>query len=196
MPIGRERNELDKKPTWFIFVAANFLVVLGTAITWILWARSDNQGVYFVPTLVCNLLGIILCGLFIWLELKDIAPKMMHFQRKWLWYYAASAIVFVVAIIFNACFFFGYLKSHVDPIVPLDIAKCWPLLIFLLITLVLTLVSIGLQRYARFKIDLDIYKRKRGQMPQQPKEEKPDEKKPQDSSPKATGSLVEQMDNK
>lgn len=195
MPIGRERTELDKKPTWFIFVAANFLVVLGTAITWILFARVNNPGVYFVPTLVCNLLGMVLCGLFIWLELREIAPKMMHFQRKWLWYYVASAIVFIIAIVFNAVFFFGYLRSHVTPIVPIDIKYSWPLVVFFVITAVLSLVSIGLQRYARFKIDLDIYKRKRGQMPKQ-KEEKPSESKPKDSTPKASGGLMDQIDNK
>lgn len=192
MPIGRERTELDKKPTWFIFVGANFSVVLGCAVTWILLARNEGQGLVWIPTLVCNLVGLILCGLFMWFELKDIAPKIMHFQKKWLWIYIVAAIFFILSIIFNVLFFTLYLAEKYTP----GESPMWPLIVYFVITAVLTLVSIGVQRYARFKIDLDVYKRKRGQMPQEKKEEKPAESKPKDDKPKASGGLVDQIDNK
>lgn len=191
MPIGRERTELDKKPTWFIFMAANFVVVLGCAITWILFARSDNTGIFWIPTLVCNLVGLVLCGLFMWFELKDISPKIMHFRRKWLWIYVVAAIFFVVAIIFNVMFFVFYLRENIEPSAEMPL---WPFIVYFVITAVLTLISIGLQRYARFKIDLDIYRRKRGQMPEQKKEESKVEEKPKDVSGQPSGGLKEQID--
>ncbi len=183
MSMTRERTDLDKKPTWFIFMFANFLIVLGTAITWILFAKQDSVNSIYLPTLICNLLALALCVVFLYFEMKDIAPKIMHFQRKWLWIYVASGIVFILAIIFNASFFFGYLRN-LQPPVSLEINECWPLILFFTLTAVLTLISIGLQRYARFKIDLDIYRRKRGKAI-------PEDKPKKDS--KASSGLIDQM---
>ena len=37
------------------------------------------------------------------------------------------------------------------------------LIIYLVIPVLLTLLSVGINRYARFRIDLDVYRRKHGQ---------------------------------
>ncbi|MCQ3907687.1 MAG: hypothetical protein MJ219_02925 [Mycoplasmoidaceae bacterium] len=58
----------------------------------------------------------------------------------------------------------------------------------------LTLVAIGLQRYARFKIDLDIYRRTHGELPKAEeiaKEEKKQQEKAEKSSGQATSGLSE-----
>lgn len=169
MAILRESTDLDKKPVWYLFLASNVLVLLGCVITYIIFARATtNQGsIYFVPSLVCNIVAIILCGLFIWLEAKNTMPKAVHFQRKWLWWYLSALIVFVCSIIFNFAFLMIYYNTTWTPG-----SDLWPLIIYMVVTGVLTLIAIGLQRYARFKIDLDIYRRKHGELPKKEEIEK------------------------
>ena len=165
----RERNDLDKKPIWYLFLIANVVVIIGCAVTYVLFSNAvaDEGTIFFIPSLVCNIVALVLCGLFVWLEAKYTMPKAVHFQRKWLWWYLAAIIVFVVSIIFNFIFiaiFKGYAKF--------PLSQTWPLIIYIVITAVLTLVSIGLQRYARFKIDLDIYRRTHGELPKKEEIEK------------------------
>ncbi len=71
----------------------------------------------------------------------------------------------------------------------------------MVITGVLTLVAIGLQRYARYKIDLDIYKRTHGGQPKKEeiekdkaKAEKAKVKQSKKQKPMASSGLSESID--
>lgn len=162
MPILRERTDLDKKPTWYLFLAANVLVLLGCAITFALFYNDTfkNNTTQYVPTIVCNLVALVLSGLFIWLEAKGIMNKSMHFRKKWLWFYLSALIVFVVAIIYTFIFLFIFVHFYWSE----DVRKT-VLIADIVVAGFLTLVAIGLQRYARFKIDLDMYRRTHGEIP-------------------------------
>lgn len=197
MALFREKTDLDKKGTWYLFLAANLVIILGCAITWALAAKGTLANLW-IATLVCNLAAIILCALFIWLEVKNIAPKSMHFQKKWLKFYLVAIILFIAAILFNSMFYVFVINESAG------LTKySWQLLVHFFVTVGLTLVSIGFQRYARFRIDLDIYRRKHGEEIKQKAEEEKNKpvqetkkskpSKPADPSAKASGGLLEQM---
>ncbi len=190
MAILRERTDLDKKPTWYIFLAANVIVLLGCAITYVLFRQPDlkNTFVNYLPSILCNIIALVLCGLFIWFEAKNTMPKAMHFQRKWLYWYLAALIVFVVAIIFNFIFLIIFNSYYFW-----SNQQTWPLIIYLVITGVLTLIAIGLQRYARFKIDLDIYRRTHGELPKKEEMEK-DQAKAEKTKVEASSGLADTID--
>lgn len=193
MALFRETTDLDKKPTWYLFLAANVIVLLGCAITWILFKQEPVQyNLTLIPTLVCNIVALILCGVFIYLEAKGIMAKVAHFRKKWLYWYLAAMIVFVVAILFCFIFIFIFKGSHHDLD---DGMRQTMLIIYFTITGVLTLVSVGLQRYARFKIDLDIYRRLHGEMPKKEEEIKERSKAPSDSSAQPTSGLTDEINN-
>lgn len=183
MAILREQTDLDKKPTWYIFLAANVIVLLGCAITYILYCQDNikNTMINYVPSIVCNIIALVLCGFFIWIEARTTMPKAVHFQRKWLRWYLAAMIAFVCSIIFNFIFLiiFNLLIFWPDK-------QTWPLIIYMVITGVLTLVAIGLQRYARYKIDLDIYRRKHGELPKKEEIEKDKKKAEKEKGEKPT----------
>ncbi|MBQ0045366.1 MAG: DUF5453 family protein [Mycoplasma sp.] len=193
MPILRDKTDLDKKPTWYIFLAANVVVLLGCAITYILFSQTDikNTLVIYVPCIVCNIIALILCGFFIWIEARTTMPKAVHFQRKWLWWYLAAMIVFVCSIIFNFIFLIVFNLFYW----PGPDKQTWPLIIYIVVTGVLTLIAIGLQRYARYKIDLDIYRRKHGELPKKKEIEKDQKKasKAKDDKPTATSGLADSI---
>ena len=193
MGLIRERTDLDKKPTWYLFILCNLVVLIGCAVTWGMAARGHDLNRLFVPTLVCNLMAIALCALFVYLEIKAIMPKQMHFQKKWLYFYLVALILFLAAILFNAIFYIIAIKDSKDALK----SHSWQLIVHFAVTGGLTLVSIGFQRYARFKIDLDILRRKHGEEikdktspKKEPKKENPI--KPSDGA-KASGGLLEQM---
>jgi len=202
------RSELGKKPYWYLFLLANLIVIIGCAITFAYMYKSTAQSapLLYLATLICNILAVIPAGFFVWLELKDLSPKIMHFQRKWLKFYIISASFFVAAIIFNAIFF--CICGQRQEFMP-GSDKKWVWIIYLVITIVLTLVAIVFQRYARYRIDLDVYRRKHGEeikqkedlakaKAEEEKAKKPEEIKTheiKDSTiDKPTGGLVEQMD--
>ncbi|XQP55659.1 MAG: DUF5453 family protein [Mycoplasmoidaceae bacterium] len=195
MALFRETTDLDKKPTWYLFLAANVIVLLGCAITWILFKQQPVQyNLTLIPTLVCNIVALILCGIFIYLEAKGIMAKAAHFRKKWLHWYLAAMIVFVVAILF--CFIFIFIFNGYHPSIKDDHNRVQMfLVIYFVITGVLTLVSVGLQRYARFKIDLDIYRRLHGEMPKKEEEIKERSKAPSDSSAQPTSGLTDEINN-
>ena len=186
----RERTDLDKKWTWYLFLAANVIVLIGCAVTFVLIknATSNSGAIFFVPSLVCNIAALVLAGFFVWLEAKNTMPKAVHFRRKWLWWYLAALIVFVVSIIFNFLFLIIYYNQ-----IRIPIDADWPLIIYLVITGVLTLVAIGMQRYARYKIDLDIYRRKHGELPKKEEIAK-DEAKLKEAEVKASSGLADSID--
>lgn len=197
MAILRERTDLDKKPTWYLFLISNVIILIGCAVTFALFYNNQpDSPVLFVPSIVCDLVALLLCGFFVWLEAKGIMNKAMHFRRKWLGWYLAALIVFIVAIIFSFIFIVIFRTAYYDQHSSLHSQK-WPLIIYIVITGVLTLVSIGLQRYARFKIDLDIYKRTHGELPKKEeldKEQAKQEKKEAKQKDKASSGLADSID--
>ena len=196
MPILRERTDLDKKPTWYLFLTANVLVLLGCAITFALFYNDTfktNNATQYVPTLVCNLVALVFAGIFIWLEAKGIMNKVMHFRKKWLWFYLAALIVFVIAVIYTFVFLFIFVHFYWS-----DDAGKSVLIADIVVAGVLTLIAIGIQRYARFKIDLDMYRRTHGEVPkaeENAKEEKKQEAKiDQPTQDQPTSGLVDSID--
>ena len=194
MPILRERTDLDKKPTWYLFLAANVLVLLGCAITFALFYNGTfrNNPTQYVPTIVCNLVSLVFAGLFIWLEAKGIMNKVMHFRKKWLWFYLSAIIIFIVAIIYTFIFLFIFVHFYWSG----DVGKS-ALIVDISVAGFLTLLSIGFQRYARFKIDLDLYRRTHGENPnaeEDAKEVKKEDKKSKTpTSEQPTSGLVDSI---
>lgn len=165
--MNKNKSELTKKPWWYLFLIANILVVLGCAITYFLFKKIDNgtsnfQQI-FLPTLICNILSFLVLGFFIVLEYRDIVPKQMHFQKKWIYIYVFSICIFFVAIVFSAIFYIfmrdNWITNWNNEL------KQIMLIVYLVVPALLTLVSVGINRYARFGIDFDVYRRKHGQNP-------------------------------
>lgn len=169
MDINQNKKEISKRPWWYLFLIANFCIILGCAITYFLFKKIDS-GVtvvdkLFIPTLACNIASFIALVFFLIFEYKDIIPKQMHFQRKWIYVYVVSVCFFFLAIVFSIIFFIFIRDNWVSTTTWNASFKQIMLIIYLAITALLTLLSIGINRYARFRIDLDVYRRKHGQNP-------------------------------
>lgn len=193
------KAELGKKPYWYLFLLANVIVIVGCAITFAFIYKEKDiaKNLLSLPTLICNVAAVIPAGFFVWLELRDISPKIMHFHKKWLTFYIVSASFFVLTILFNTLFF--CIASRYQEVMIKGSTKKWIWIIYLVITVVLSLVSIGFQRYARYRIDLDVYRRKHGEEIKDNESKKPEEvkaEKPVEPSEVTTptGGLIDQMD--
>ena len=158
------RKEINRGWTWYIFVIANFLIVLGVAITWIVFSvEGTNIQLAFLPTLICNLCSLLIIGLFIFFENKQISPKIHHFQKKWLKFYIISMLVYFIAFILSIVSFLLVSIGGLKPNVAADASMITTIyIIFFSLVAVISAISTGIYRYARFKIDLDLYRRKRG----------------------------------
>lgn len=167
MDMSKNKKELTKKPWWYLFLIANILVILGCAITYFLFKKIDSGATIFqqifLPTLICNILSFLVLGFFVVLEYRDIIPKQMHFQKKWIYIYIVSICIFFIAIVFSTIFFI-FIRDNWITNWNSDLKQIM-LIVYLLVSTVLSLLSVGINRYARFGIDLDVYRRKHGQSP-------------------------------
>ena len=169
MQPSKDVSILNKKPIWYIFLLANVIILVSCFITWGMIFKGLSNSLH-LPILICNLLATALVALFLLIEYRNTIPKIVHFQKKWLWWYLSAITIFVLSIIFNFTFYyfaiqnsnFKQLKTH---------RTNWKFLLHIIVISILTLVSIALQRYARFRIDLDIYRRIHGQTPSQDKKQ-------------------------
>ena len=164
MDIKNSKKEIDKKPWWYLFFLANIFILIGCALTYYFFKQIDNgqrfwQNLY-LPTLICNALSFVTLIIFIYFDYKDITLKIMHFQKKWIYFYIISICIFVTSIIFSTIFFIFLFDKW--PSLDNNLKQSL-LIIYLGITILLSLLSIGVNRYARFKIDLDVYRRRHGQ---------------------------------
>ncbi len=134
--------------TWYIFLLANVILLIGAAITWILC--SNGLEYLYVPTLVCNLLSFVPLCIFLYFELKQIIPQRFHVKMKWYYFILSAVILFGVNIIISCFIIFIPTTSN---------TTC---MINFIVLVVLSLVCVGLYRYGRFHIDKEIYCRRHG----------------------------------
>ena len=156
----RLRDEIKKEKfrpfwTWYLYLICNVLVIIGTAICWILYTYKSEANAY-VPVLVCNLVSLAGFVVFMIFEAKDIKFKMFHTKKKWIYFIIAGAIVYADIII----------MSSLIVAFPVVIVNNLPVtyICSFAISAGLSLVDIGLYRYGRFHIDKDIFARKHGIM--------------------------------
>lgn len=153
-------NSLKTSWTWYLFVAANFLLMLGIAISWIIiskWQVALETA--FLPTIICGILSVASLCAFFYYDSKDFYVFKMHVNKKWVKVYFASGIIFIIALIFSAAMFSLY-----QIITGAGLRANAFFLITFCVTSFLSLLSIGTCRFGRFKIAFDIYKRRRGEI--------------------------------
>ncbi len=167
--------------TWYLLIGACFLLLLGIAISWILITRSAiSSQIYYLPSLICSLLSICLLISFVYIDTKDFNLLKYHVPKKIFTIYFWSIAVFAFSIFFAIVYLFFYRISD-------SISTDTFFIIGFVITALLTLIAIGLYRYAKYKIDLTIYLRKHGK---DTKAEEKKESKSSDSSSQASSGLT------
>lgn len=180
--IEEENDGISLTWTWYLLIGACFLLLLGIALSWILITRSViSSQVYYLPSLICSLLSICLLISFVYFDTKDFNLLKYHVPKKIFNLYFSSIAVFAFSILFAIIYLFFYRISE-------SISTDVFFIIGFVITAILTLIAIGLYRYAKYKIDLTIYLRKHG------KDTKAEETKkdvPVDSSSKASSGLTD-----
>ena len=141
--------------TWYIFLICNVLVILGAAITWIVWT-NNAESKYWVSTIVCNLVAIGGIAAFAIFEVKDLKLKLFHTQKKWSYFIIGSVCVFGAIIVISSVLGVLQPQHKGSGGVPIEIVCDFS------VTAFLSLVAVGLYRYGRFHIDKDIFARKHG----------------------------------
>jgi hypothetical protein len=198
MQLNKDSYGLDKKPTWYIFLLANVIVLVSCLVTWGMLFKGFFNSLKW-PTLACNLTAIGLITIFLLIEYRITIPKIVHFQKKWLWWYLIAIIIFLFSIIFNFVFYYFVIQNSNLQVLKNNRAN-WKFLCHVIIIGLLTLSSIAIQRYARFRIDLDLYRRVHGQNPSTNKKEKisNNKSKPQtqkkDKTANTSSGLLKEMD--
>ncbi len=138
-------------PIAYLYMFINIIVVIGAAITFILFRRSPN--VFFEISLlssIFNFLAIFLLAIFLFFETRNILAKKFHINHKWYKFFIGSIILFAIMCSFSTIICWLW---------PLEE---WKVNLNLIITMIVSIICIGLYWYARFHIDKDIFQRMHG----------------------------------
>ncbi|MDR3257417.1 MAG: DUF5453 family protein [Mycoplasmataceae bacterium] len=165
--------------TWYLFLIANILVVVGISISWGINGRGVDITYAWIPVVICNCIAIILIALFYFFDSKEIYLVKQHVPQKYFKLYFVAGFVFIANLIFIFTFI-ACLKFISSPTIW---GQNWlingPYAILFGVSALISLISVGLYRYARFKIDLTLLRRRRGEtiteQPSQPIEPTKDE---------------------
>lgn len=150
-------KQIKTKWTWYLFLVANVFLVLGVAITWILFHESFEFSIIILPISILGILGIITMIVFYWFESKELILIRQHVNKKWFNYYLLAGIAYIFNLIIT--FALVFIDINVIP----DFFRMQMFIIIFVVVALISLISIGLYRYGRFRIDLDLYRRKRGE---------------------------------
>lgn len=155
-----KENIKDKNPnkwTWYLFLFANIIFLVGIGIAWIILRNNANPISYwYVSIIVCDIVAAILITIFFYFETQELFYLKMHVPRKCFFFYLWSGVFFVAALIFTMIMT-PFIKPHSLNDTTLLMALLFGVSAFL------TLVSVGLYRYGKFKIELAIYRRRHGE---------------------------------
>jgi hypothetical protein len=116
----------------------------------------------YISTIVCNIVAIIIIGLFYFFDAKEIYLVKQHVPHKYIRLYFVPGFIFITNLIFVFTYIalIDKIKSAFDSTIEINAAFG----ILFGITALISLITIGIYRYARYKIDLSIHLRRRGQM--------------------------------
>lgn len=146
-------SQFKINPIAYLYMCINVIVVIGAAITFIFFHKSDKKPDEIkinLISLIFNFLAIFLLAIFLFFETRNILAKKFHINHKWYKFFIASVILFAIMCSFS---------TIICNWLPL---KEWKINLNLIITMTVSLICIGLYWYARFHIDKDIFQRMHG----------------------------------
>lgn len=153
-------NDTPIKWTWYLFLFTNIVLLTGIGISWVIIANNGAvQSHWYVSIVVCDIISMGLAMIFYYFETKELFYLKMHVPHQCFYYYLSSGIIFLIALLFTMV-----MTPSITKISPGYTNITLPFALLFGITGFLTLISIGLYRYGKFKIEVAIYKRRHGEM--------------------------------
>lgn len=166
-PENKNEKTIIEKPTfktsytYYIFLLCNFVVMLGLAICLIFTKNQNPDFDFKLPVIVCNIVSLFIFSAFLYLESRIILPYRFHINHKWYGWFITSIVIFAIILI----------TSTVIVCLPVGWTMGWAIGLFSGCVGV-SLISVGIYRYGRFRIDKEIFQRKNGIYAEQEKIEK------------------------
>jgi hypothetical protein len=135
-------------------------LILGIAIGWGILGNGATPTNAMIPITICNCIGMILVCLFYYFEGKEMLLIRQHIKKKHITMFFVAGFIYI----FNIIFIFVYIalidkiQHAFDPSYQINATFG----ILFGISSFITLITIGFYRYAKFKIDITMFRRKHG----------------------------------
>jgi hypothetical protein len=139
-------------------------------------------------------LALVAVAVFYYLDLKDMILIKQHLKKSTLAIYFAAGFIFIVAVLFS--FIYNMFTNKIAAALNADAqggnARTFDItyIIVFAVACFITLVAIAMYRYAKYKIDLTIFRRRRGEETATPLSEK-DAIESKKETPPASSNLID-----
>jgi len=160
-----EENSLSFRWTKHVFLLANVLIIIGIGISWAVanttHTNYSNNWIYTIlPVMICSILSLGLWFLSFYYSHKDIKIISASIHKKYIKLFELGNILFLLFVfiasgcfvVFNIIFISnGYLGIK------------WSYIITLVVSAVLSLPVVAINRYALFCSEYELYKKRYGE---------------------------------
>ena len=150
--------ENPRKWTWYLFLFANVILIIGIGISFAITNTSSVLTYWFVPIIVCGIVSIVAASMCYYLETKELVLLKTHVPRECFFFFLLSGAIYTMALLF--AFAMTGATQSITPHQPFTLS----LALNFGITAFLSLISIGLYRYGKYRIEMAMYKRRRGEV--------------------------------
>jgi membrane protein YdbS with pleckstrin-like domain len=143
-----------------LFILANIIIIIGVAISWTLVLKGSeaerdtviSPSLPYIPMIICYLLSIGIWFITYWFNGKDIFLIKGVVKQLNLKQYMIANVMFLVNIILIATLFLVFSRTDIQTNIKYGITFG--------VGAFISLIVIGLYRYAIYKMEVVMYKRK------------------------------------
>lgn len=154
-----------KKILDYFHLMGSILFVIGIVVTVVLLLNKNkttdinvpNLWLLYLPNLIFSIISICLIFVYFWNKNNYFKLIKMHTNIKWLWYSYASALVVAVGITVTLILF--WLANFISQ----EDQTKWYFYLVIAIAIFFMLISSGLESYSKFRISIDIARRRYGE---------------------------------
>lgn len=148
-----------------LLLVGNVLYTIGLVLTSVLIIKSNkslqsesvNLTLLFLPSIICTFFSIILFCLYFYSKRNYFILVKMHINSKWIFFHYVSGLLLSLGILITA------ILMWISNIMSIYAQNTWYFYFIIALNILFLVTSYGIDAYSKFRISIDIARRKMGE---------------------------------
>lgn len=148
-----------------LLLVGNVLYTIGLVLTSVLIIKSNksfqsesaNLTLLFLPSIICTFFSIILFCLYFYNKRNYFLLVKMHINSKWIFFHYIGGLLLSLGILVTA------ILMWISNIISIDAQNTWYFYFVIALNILFLIISYGIDAYSKFRISVDIARRKMGE---------------------------------
>lgn len=149
----------------YSLLVGNVLYTIGLVLTSVLIIKSNkslqsesaNLTLLFLPSIICTFFSIILFCLYFYNKRNYFLLVKMHINSKWIFFHYIGGLLLSLGILITA------ILMWISNLISIDAQNKWYFYFVIALNILFLIISYGIDAYSKFRISIDIARRKMGE---------------------------------